>query len=196
MRLASDDFNRSDSGTLGSNWTKLSVYADLTISNNRCASPTPMAGADAYTGKSEFPLDQYSQALVITVNKGGLTVRSNLASTFYLFFEGTSNLANVYKVIGGASTLLSSVAHTWGGTEVAFIQVKGTAILTKVNGVVLNDFTDSAIDGVTVGGPYTGVYGETPANEIWDDWEGGDLGLTRQDFRGSRPRPFAPGLAR
>lgn len=156
-QLAADNFNRANSGTLGANWTKLSGFSDLTIVSNQCKASAGTSCVDAYTGSGAVAVDQYAQCIMMPANDGGPTVRSNTTSTFYLL-DYESNAFNVYKCISGSFTELNSVAVTPNNGDTLYIEVQGTTIITKQNGTTRNNFTDSAINGTSVGGPYPGLY--------------------------------------
>ena len=157
-QIATDDFTRADSGTLGANWTKLSGFSDLRITSNACkASVSSPDCVDAYTGSGSVSLDQYSQCTINNENDGGPTVRSDTNSTFYLLDTISTNYT-VYKCISGSFTQINQVSVTGVSGDTAYIEVQGTTIVTKQNGTTRNNFTDSAINGSSVGGPYPGLH--------------------------------------
>lgn len=171
---ATDDFNRADSGTLGSNWTKLSSFSDLRITSNQCKASVAGDNVDAYTGFGSVDLDQYSQCKVATVaSDGGPTVRSNTTSTFYLLDTAATSF-RLYKCVSGSFTVLDNVTVTLNANDTAYIEAHGTTLTTKQNSSVVNQITDSAIDGSVTGGRYPGLHA-FDQSIVYDDFAMGDL---------------------
>lgn len=136
----------------------------------------------------------YSQAVLVnTNNDGGPTVRSNTTSTFYLL-DTTSAPASwqVYKCITGTFTQINVTSVTEAANDVAYLEVQGTTLKSKQNGTVRNNFTDSAIDGTTVGGLYPGLHA-SGTSIIYDTYECGDFVTNVQsNLRFGKPFLFGP----
>lgn len=158
--LATDSFTRADLGTLGANWTKLSGFSDLRITSNACkASVSSPDCVDAYTGAGAVAVDQYAQCTYNAVPDGGPIVRANTVSTFYLVDASWITDTIVYKCITGTFTSINNVSFALPMPgDTVYLEVRGTTILSKQNGTTRHNFTDSAINGSTVGGPYPGLH--------------------------------------
>jgi len=174
-QLATDNFNRADSGTLGANWTRISPN-NLFIASNTVRATTTTDDISAYTGFGAISTNQYSQCTYNGGNGAGVCVRcSNSANTFYVGFFGEGTTCYIFKVIAGTFTALSTVTGaTPASGDTLYIEAQGTSIVTKENGTVRNSITNTAIDGSTVGGPYPGLHGYD-TNVAIDNFAMGDF---------------------
>jgi len=166
-QLASDDFARADANNLGGNWTKLGgTFTDIAIASQQ-AKGFQVSGdnCDAYTGVGAVNLNQWSQVTLLDASSnaadGGPTVRSDTTGTFYIldyqFTAGTPY--QLFKCISHGFTLLNSLSPTVNNNDTLYIEVQGTTIICKLNGVTqITRTSESSIDGSTVGGPYPGIF--------------------------------------
>lgn len=180
--LATDDFNRADSGDLGANWTP--VDSTFSIVSNT-AQPVAF-GSDAserYTGIA-WPDDQYVQAAVsgIAGTGGGAGIGLMLRGSgvvgpsmnFYriiLNAAGANNLT-VDKFVAGVNGPVTTRTQAFSNGDVLKAQISGTTLKLFKNGVQIGaDITDSDI---ATGSP--GVsYSSTITSGALNLWEGGDL---------------------
>ncbi len=180
----SDDFNRADSGTLGSNWTKLTSFGDVGIASNKARGQTAGENMDRWTGAGwTDSVNMYAEATVGTAfDECGPTVRSDSAGTAYIIYIGSGS--SQYRVVKSIATVLTSINVVDVGAvaitgDMPRITVQGTTIQTFRNGsgTPTNNFTDTAIDGITVGGLKPGLHG-SGNTASWDSWAAGDFYTT------------------
>lgn len=176
-QLATDDFNRANSGTLGANWTNVGQF-DLAIVSNACHGNASGDSANSYTGVGAVNVDQWAQCTTVNAqNDGGPTVRGTAVSNTTFYLSDTQNLGtiDIYKCISGAFTLISSISGTWAAGDIAYIEVRGSQIIAKQNGVTRHNFSNTAIDGTTVGGHYPGLFIALANGLILDNFAMGDF---------------------
>jgi hypothetical protein len=175
-QLDSDTFTYSD-GDLATvsagKWTNLSGPTNLVQVASNAIGPSAGSAAVVITTWSGSTVDQYGQIVISTLGDfGGITVRSNQTHTYYTFqFQNGAGTSEVYKVVLGTATMLSSTAITWSASDTAYIEIQGTTIITKQNGTNRHNFTDAAIAS---GSPGIDTYSNTTA---WDNWAGGDFSV-------------------
>lgn len=196
--IASDNFNRADNTSLGSNWTTLSSASAPRIASN-AVEPLGTGFADSVSRWSadSFPNDQYSQVSITTLNTdtnkaGGPCARaSSSALTHYVTFGrgplGASATLALRKVIAGSSTQFSATTKTINSGAVLRLEVSGTNLTAYINSVSQATATDSAISSGSAG---LYLFADTGVitDAVIDNWEGGDLG--GQDTPELRGRPF------
>jgi len=197
-QLATDPFTRADSGTLGANWTKLSGFNDLRITSNACKSSSGDS-ADAYTGVGAISVNMYAQCTINDQNDGGPCVRMNTTSTFYLLDtdSGATTGGALFKCVTGTFTYLTETSLNWTAGDTAYLEVQGTTLISKQNGTTRHNFTDSAINGTSVGGAYPGLFA-SGTNIVHDNFAMGDfaVAVTMQPWaHGGLDARFAPLLA-
>jgi len=174
-----DDFDRSDSGTLGPNWTN-TVNA-VGIASNRAQIQTPdVMNLARYTGTS-FSSDHYSEA-TYKANSGLyliLAVRAQANGDAYLCMPYLfGNEVRIYSYVGGTETLLTSLSGAApAGDHVYRCEATGsspTSIKVYDNGVQIGStYTDSTAGLQSDGAP--GLGGKKSEDQ-WDNWSGGDIG--------------------
>jgi len=104
------------------------------------------------------------------------------------------------KVVGGVDTDLDTDPTDWEANEVLRVEVDGSTIIGRRNGVIINGpITDTAIAGATRTRCGINAYSDAAGNVVEvDDFQAADLiaaGPNKIPFRsGSRPAPFAPGV--
>lgn len=177
--MPSDNFNRANSGTLGANWTQLALINAVGISSNTAIGETTGNNGAAYTGSGAQPLDQFAQSTHVSgtgAGDGGPIIRSDTLGTFYLFDGVIGSTPTVFKCISNSFTSIQSTATAWSAGSIAYISATGTTITWKKNGTAITSFSDAAIDGSTVGGPYPGLF-ISSNSDSFDDWSGGSLAV-------------------
>lgn len=171
--LATDNFNRANSPNLGANWTIPTADANaLPITSNEVTQGT--FPAVEYYSAISWPNDQYAQLVmksVSTTSDSGIgpAVRVTSGGNLYLA-QATTVETRLYKRVSGIYTQLGSDGAGAAANDVIYIEVQGTSVLVKKNGVtVVGPVTDSAI-----GAGNAGIWSTNIANTA-DDWEGGDF---------------------
>ena len=169
---ATDDFNRADASTLGTNWT-LSKNT-WGIDTNR-AKPTAVDNCRAFWNADTFGNDQYSQAKVVSAtNYFGVVVRcsgSGGTENNYHWVAGTG-FTGINKVINGSETQLQALDALSTDNDVIRLEVSGTTLQAYRNGSTYGtSVTDSAVASGSAG-----LFGFAAVTPFLDDWEGGNLG--------------------
>ena len=172
---ASDDFNRAD-GSLGANWTDMSV-GGLSISSQAVAGVSGGNAGDIRTAES-YASDQYSQVEVTSAQLSGgqwigPAVRAqNGGQDAYVgiyYWNSGSPVLMLFKRSGGGWAELGngySCGPLAAGTQLELMAV-GSTISFLENGVQRISVSDSSFSG---GAPGIMSYGAATA----DNWSGGN----------------------
>ncbi|MCA9440499.1 MAG: hypothetical protein KC964_06805, partial [Candidatus Omnitrophica bacterium] len=169
-----DDFNRSNSDTLGLSWTEVS--GDLDISSNQT-----IVGTSGNTyGRYDADLSSDDQTVIADVDTStayaGVTARcdtdADASSDFYMARpRDDTNRHEIYKRIAGKFTLLHSEAATLGASGNLELEVNGSSISYTFNSMLIETITDTAITGNLRCGVRVGVNVGT-----WlDNWSAEDI---------------------
>lgn len=176
--VATDDFNRADSGSLGSNWTNAINGYQIT---SNIANPTAFGDRSfSYWSHDSFNDNQYSQAVAsvnpyltavaVRVGGSGAATRGYYAmcggGTTGMGLAKTFNVGVLSQLLLGSNASASCVAG-----DTIRIEAQGTTITAYLNGVQVIQVTDSTY---TSGSP--GIHGSYTGFDEWDNWEGGNLG--------------------
>lgn len=154
--LATDDFNRADSASLGANWTEDPNNA-MAISGNKLVSPSDTSAY--YTGVA-FPNDQWAQAVLNGGDGGGIALRGTAGNTHYVvnieggFGVGVSLV--VARFNAGVFTGLDSQSVTFNSGDVLYAQIVGDTITAKRNGSALGT---PVVDGTPIASGSPGLFG-------------------------------------
>ena len=188
-----ESFNKADSDTLGPDLTWTEITGDMDVVGNQLSvSSIVLSLARAETDLAT--VNQYAQFVSTTFTLGNassivLIVLCRMASAsavdFYQYrviLSATINEHELHKMVSSTQTQLGSADTTdYATNEVLYIEANGSAITGKRNGVVsVGPVTDTAIDGVTVGGKragiraYRGAAANTGVIKV-DSFEAGDL---------------------
>src|SRR5690348_2523332 len=161
---ATDNFNRA-AGNLsgaGKNWTVTPNATDsnwninidgATVNGRRDGSGLPSA---VYWNADSFPNSQYSQVKISTVGSGGtfyqgVAVRiATGAASFYCVTVLDSNTV-LDKMVSGVQTNISSVATGFANGDILRLEVVGTVLTVKKNGVAILTGTDATLTGGSAG---------------------------------------------
>jgi hypothetical protein len=160
VTLASDDFNRADSGDLGGNWVEGYAAGGFGINSNRAAAGAAGINVAAHTSIT-LPNDQWcSVEIVADVWPVALVLRMPPPTTFngyLLYFNAAGTAAEIYREDAGTPTLLAT------GSLGA---VNGDTIRFEVEGLVLAGYVglarvvtyDAGGDGTTYTAGDSGLY--------------------------------------
>jgi hypothetical protein len=194
--VASDNFNRADSGSLGANWTDLfPSWATADIATNRVvAADVAAPQVSRWNGAGSFSNDQYAKITVSTrvwESSGfrtGVIVRASADTDtardyYYLHFYhdqdvGTAVTTVLGKCVNGTETTLVSDSISWGTSDTVELEVTTVAGNAQLrcfkNGSALTSLnhTDSSTP-LTTGKP--GIYLQGNSSIAAEDWEGGDV---------------------
>jgi hypothetical protein len=187
-QVASDNFNRPNSPTLGSQWTPLvgtSNNLALQVVNNQVQSTglTPAVGKEMYYGGLTWGPDQYSEGQIVTATGNGYegpAVRMSSNDTHYacvVFNTGTGN-ATVEILLDNAtatSVLAGSTTATVRPGDVVRCTIQGSA-LTMTNQTTQTTLL-SATDNTILSG-YPGLVDAagtaSVTNYTMANWDAGD----------------------
>lgn len=175
--LATDDFNRADSASLGSNWTDIDAGERIT-SNEATAAASNNIYSSRYTGVSA-PNDQYSEVDVgstvsaSTDEGGGSGVRLQAGGNMY-FLQGNTHETRNYKRVSGGYTQLGSDGGAIASTDVLYYEAQGSTLVTKKNTVAIcgSPVSDSSIASGDFGTWTTRSGGGATS---FNTWRGGDF---------------------
>lgn len=169
-QLDSDTFTYSNGNlaTVSSaKWTKLSGFNDLVVASNQVTGSGD-AGS-VITSWSGSTADHYSQVLVATnADDGGPTVRSSATNTFYLLDINSGTSWHVYRA--PAFTDLGNATATAANGDTAYFEMQGTTIISKLNGVTVNNITGEST--IASGKPGIWISG---GSLLLDTWVAGDF---------------------
>lgn len=180
-----DSFTRANSGDLGSNWGVVTGFTSktLAISSNQVGPGSSESSlCFQYWSADTFANDQYSEAKVLAISTSvyivAVTVRSSSgALTQYSGgFMGSvygDTHPRIWKWVSGSRTDLAvNSGVDIAANDVIRLEVSGTGLTLKVNGVSQVTTTDSS---VTSGKP--GLEAQNSLGNgtvLIDDWAGGD----------------------
>lgn len=198
MTSYSDNFNRTDTNTLGGNWTEHGDSQAAQIKDNqlRMVESTTVKGYAYYS--ATVGADQFSQLTYVADDAlNGPAVRIDSAgdetnATMYLAMcDAAGGNIHLYKFVGvsfeeSLGTQIGTAAYSWVGGEDVRIEANGTTIKVLIDGVEKISVTDSAISSGYFGcGAPLKASGFSDFGD-WDDWSGGDLEtLSGSDSMGS-----------
>jgi hypothetical protein len=170
---ASDNFNRANENPLAGNWTTAPGASAMQLFSNQVTGSTG-ANCTSFWNADTFGNDQYSQVTPVdNTNFGaGLAVRVRTTTQYdcYILFLNASGSVQIYKIIAGSVTLLSSPNFAYAAGDVIKLEAVGTTLTAYKNGVAqANPATDSAL---TAGA--AGLFANN-FNLFLDDWEGGNV---------------------
>jgi hypothetical protein len=140
-QIASDNFNRANTATLGTNWTPLigvTTNGALQVVGDQVQSTAlnPSVGKEMYFGGLTWAPDQYSEAQIVTAGGNGYVgpaVRMTSNDTHYacvVFNTGVGNAAVsvLMDVAGNYSTVAGSTSSTVNPGDTIRCTVQGNVI--------------------------------------------------------------------
>jgi hypothetical protein len=168
----SDNFNRSNSTDLGSNWTEVPLGGFGVWNNALSTQSTGVYPSLAYWSANSFNANQYAQLTATAIqsnwNAVGPAVRVSSGNCYAASWHDT-NVLELHKVVSGTDTVIGT-STTLAVGDVIRIEVSGTSVTVKKNGTaVIGPITDSALSSGSAG-----LY-SNGAGAAGDDWYGGDL---------------------
>jgi len=185
--LITESFTTADSNTLGPDltWTELSGDWDI-VSNQAQLQDLATEGfarAESILSSANHSSKIRHKLADNLMAQGAAARFAAAASTFYhvsaAYGGGTATQLRLRKVIAGTPTQLAITTITQSPPEIFKLICNGTTIDIEQAGVNRINQSDSAIDGITVGGLYTGIYGYsdniTIGKPTMDQFESEDL---------------------
>jgi hypothetical protein len=161
------------------NWTQQATLDTLVRVGGQGATNS-VQDAMAYWNADVFAADQYSQFVVKAKDPAlkyyGPVVRASgigdaLRNGYLALDNVSTGNVELWKLVAGSFTQLKVVAQVVVANDVPRIEVQGTTIVMKLNGVQIGtSTTDSSLATGSAG-----VYILDHQTRI-DDWEGGNLG--------------------
>jgi hypothetical protein len=189
MATYTDDFNRSNSGTLGANWTVLSSTSgsndSMAVSSNQCIYSNGSDRISAVAYNNSFNADQYSQyKMVISDSSGGFSRTAAVAtrmsggpptySNGYLGGSTTDSAAVIYLFLSGSYTLLQGGMATFSANDILKMTSIGSTHTLYRNGSSQGSASDGSISAANPSGIRMDCNAPSGAVPTIDDWEGGD----------------------
>lgn len=137
MATASDNFNRAN-GPLGANWTDLNGTSQI-VSNQATGQPSVFC-LSRYSAVAWADNHRAQCDVVDNSDHWGLAVRIQDANN-YITATGRFGTYDIYEVVGGVATPLTSTPAQ--GTSPLTLEVNGTTVATRWNGVLHQTVTTS-----------------------------------------------------
>lgn len=184
--LATDNFNRSDSTDLGSNWDAgYTGYDNCIVDQLFCtaeaANTTAMETYNAIT----WPDNQYVEFQLVTwmnENLAYAVLRAASPATATFYYIGTSEFGGatftneIGKVIAGSSTTLADESvSAWSTNDVVKGAVLNSDLYLYQDGVQVLTATDSAIASGRGGVQLLYFLGGAGGDVNIDNWSGGEV---------------------
>lgn len=184
-QLASDNFTRANSGSLGANWTTNTFDSSqqFAIIGNT-AQPDSLFSdlSDAYSAWSGGN-DHYSEVTFNATAADGAGTGSGAncreittAATYYRLIGNASGYELIKKVAGTVTSLSSGTGTTFAANDVLRLELQGTTWRLKKNGTQFATSTDSSISTGVPGVGYSST-ASSQANAALKLWAGGDFAL-------------------
>ena len=185
VTCATDDFNRSNAGDLGANWTTVTSETTFHVNANQADPLSTVADCGSWysgTASPAFTDNQFSQCTMKTITGGsandgtgvGVSVRvASGARTYYRCVVNAAGSGNVEiaKSVAGTYTFLARTTSAFVSGDVLRLEVNGTTLTAYKNGVSILTIGDSS---VTTGKPGLAYSSVLTAASV-DDWSGGNL---------------------
>ena len=177
MTVVTDNFNRADALTLGSNWIECDGRWGIDSNCSYCIDvPTSERGI-AYWNAT-FGDDQYAEGVFTSpAVQTGLCVRASGGvsgpQTAYVMVRVDPGNAWTYlfRIVADVVTEIGQDFRSVVYGDTFRLEADGTTIRVLHNGVEIISVTDTAI---TSGAPGLASYRDGIARGRWDAWEGGD----------------------
>lgn len=187
-QVTSDSFNRSNSPTLGSNWTPLLGTNDgaLQIVGGQVQSTAlgPAIGKEMYYGGLTWGADQYSEVKTVMATGNGYAgpaVRMTSNDTHYACVvyntgAGNASVSILLDVAGTYSVLANTAIATVNPGDVVRCSIQGTAITMtdQTTSSTLLSVTDN-----TISSGYPGLVNMAGSTSVTNytlaNWDAGDI---------------------
>ena len=181
---ATDNFNRA---SLGANWTALYGGPFGIFSSDDVYNTDGFAIGAIFWNPDTFSANQYAQlvltALGFDIGAIGPAVRCGETDNSYNWkgddVPNPDPDRELTKVVAGTQTRLASDTTAPGLNSLFRLEVSGSSLTAKDDGLTIFTATDTAIASGSAG-----IFGHGDNTVRGDDWEGGDLagGATRKDL--------------
>ncbi len=174
MILASDDFNRADSATLGANWTALAGTAGIV--SNQCDSKTFDGSGRCvqFYSAITWPDDHYSEvtlgSVAASASPGPMVRVASGALTYYICFCNTVSDLNLASVVAGAFTGIGTLP-VFNVGDVVRLEAAGSTLRVYQNSAVVLTVVDTSITSGSAGLNA----GFTTVDQKVDNWSGGTV---------------------
>ncbi len=186
VALASDNFNRADTGSLGANWTDGGEAHHFIISGNKAACDVYSGGdTGGYYSGITWPNDHYSKVKITGSGTGigggvgwGLLVRKNAGTgtawyRFVINHAASGNYELLKRDSGGSYTSLDVGTQAFTDGDYIELDAVGTSISAYRITTLIVSHVDSTNTTGNAGMGYSST-ADTP-QPTGDDWEGGDF---------------------
>lgn len=201
-QLAADTFDRSNTGTLGANWSVgTGASGQFEILSNAANCPSGTGTAVDYYSAVSWPADQYSEVTLGTVGTtsdegSGPAVRwSSSAHTGY-FVQTNTTETYLYRVNAGSYSSPLATGAACAANDVLKLTVTGTggtvSLVCTKNGNAFLSYDDTSASRITSGNAALWGSASSGACSI-ASWTGGDTGGAAGVIL-SNWRPMAGGM--
>ena len=177
-QLASDNFTRANENPLsnGGNWTALPGDCNLQVVSDLAESASTGSNCGAYYSGVSPNANQYSAVTVPTL--GGtvaVLLRAASSSNHYEIFanNGFSNTSiTTSRVVSGTYHQINQVTGiNMTAGQVLLAQISGSTITVFVNGVQVDQQTDSSLASGNIGFQ---IFSSSPGDTTVSNWAGGN----------------------
>jgi hypothetical protein len=178
----SDTFGRADQNPIAGNWTNVPAVANITgaveIVSGKATETATTFFSMAFWNADIFPAYQYSEMSFSSFGAAGVdgpAVRITAAGNGYMgIYSASASTLYIDKIVAGNAAGLSSVGGiTLSPSDVLRLEVIGTTLSLKVNGVTKVTATDSSFLFGSAGMFFYGTSGH--ASGTCGYWGGGDF---------------------
>lgn len=181
--LATDDFNRADSSSLGANWAVAQGDgAGFAIASNACVIESSSGNyRGSYYSAVSAPNDQYSQALITQLSNvaQGVTVRMITSGGVRNYYAAGFNAnefgggSRIWKCVAGVFTSLATGSTSLAAGQTWYLEIQGTNLVFKINGATECTASDASLSSGQFG--LMGAHSGAANYSVFDDWAGGDF---------------------
>ena len=181
--MASDNFDRANSGTLGANWTNSSGSGNqYDIVSNQASNEGGNPCLEAYTAATPGSADYYSQVTLKTIagttDEGpGPAVRMSTAALTGYFLQCNTTEVRIYRVVAASYTQMGADFAAAAANDVVKLTVSGTGATVTLeyfkNGASQGTRSDSDASRITATNNWGMWYaGGSVHSFAVDDWSG------------------------
>jgi hypothetical protein len=184
---ATDNFTRANGGP-GANWTAVDGTFAIVSNTIQVATNGGDGRSAMYWNAVGFMADQYAELTLNPALGGGTTplgpaVRVGAAGENWYAFLSFSGSLYLAKMVAGAYTNMTNVVHAISNGDKLRLEVSGTTLTGKVNGVTILTWTDSALASGSAG-IYAASTASPPSGTLWSagnegSGTGGAIGYSR-----------------
>lgn len=185
-----DSFTRADNADLGADWSAVGSESAWAIATNKAAPSSQFSDCSEVYVSGSFADDQYAQGVLGTITTDaagqgpGVLVRGTTAARTYYGVVCSTQGTELRKLSGGVHSALATDATIWANGDVVRLEVSGTTLTVKRNGVTISALTTPDAT-IASGRPGLNFSSSSTTACTIDDWEGGDLTAARRWILGS-----------